>query len=169
MADLFGTAEMSLTAWPSGHATAAMSLALAAVLVAPPRRRPLAAAGGGAFAVAVPFGVLVLGWHQPSDVLAGYLVAGIWTLAVLTALWARPAAARAPGRAVPRVEATVAPTVLAAAAAAAAFGLAVVARPDAAVAYAQAHTAFVAGASAIAAAGLGLAAGLALALRRPGA
>ncbi len=170
VADLFGTTQVSLSAWPSGHSTAAMSLALAAVLVAPPRRRPLAAAGGGAFAVAVPFGVLIIGWHQPSDVLAGYLVAGIWTLAMLTALWARPGRATAPGgRSLPRVETTVAPTVIAAAVAAAAFGLGVLARPSAALAYAQEHTAFVAGASAIAVAGLGLAAGLALALRRPGA
>ena len=34
---------------------------------------------GGAFAVGVAYAVLVLGWHYPSDVLGGFLVAGLWT------------------------------------------------------------------------------------------
>ena len=168
-ADLLGPVQVSLSSWPSGHATAAMALALAAVLVSPPARRPLAAAAGGLFAVAVPFAVLVLGWHFPSDVLAGYLVAGTWTLAVLAALWALPSRGRIPigdGR---PAEATIAPTVVAATAAAVAFGLAVIARPEAAIASAHAHTAFVAVAAVIAAAALAGASGLALALRRPGA
>ena len=61
--------------WPSGHATAAMSFALCAVLAAPARLRPLVAAVGAAFAVAVCYSFLALAWHYPSDVLGGFLVA----------------------------------------------------------------------------------------------
>src|SRR5438128_469793 len=55
--------------WPSGHATAAMSLALCCVLAAPGRLRPAVAALGAAFAVAVSYSFQTLGWHYPSDVL----------------------------------------------------------------------------------------------------
>src|SRR5437879_2681952 len=44
--------------WPSGHATAAMSLALSLVLVAPSRWRPAVAALGALFAVAVCYSFL---------------------------------------------------------------------------------------------------------------
>jgi membrane-associated phospholipid phosphatase len=71
--------QVATTSWPSGHSTAAMTLALCAVLVAPPALRAAAAVLGGAFAVGVGYAVLVLGWHYPSDVLGGFLVAGLWT------------------------------------------------------------------------------------------
>ncbi len=61
--------------WPSGHATAAMSLAPVLVLAAPARLRPAVAALGAAFAVAVSYSFLTLGWHYPSDVFGGFLVA----------------------------------------------------------------------------------------------
>jgi membrane-associated phospholipid phosphatase len=71
--------QVATSSWPSGHSTAAMTLALCAVLVAPPALRAAAAVLGGAFAVGVGYAVLVLGWHYPSDVLGGFLVAGLWT------------------------------------------------------------------------------------------
>ena len=71
--------QVATNSWPSGHSTAAMTLALCAVLVAPPALRAAAAMLGGAFAVGVGYAVLVLGWHYPSDVLGGFLVAGLWT------------------------------------------------------------------------------------------
>lgn len=71
--------QVATSSWPSGHSTAAMTLALCAVLVAPPALRGAAAVLGGAFAVGVGYAVLVLGWHYPSDVLGGFLVAGLWT------------------------------------------------------------------------------------------
>ena len=71
--------QVATNSWPSGHSTAAMTLALCAVLVAPPALRGAAAMLGGAFAVGVGYAVLVLGWHYPSDVLGGFLVAGLWT------------------------------------------------------------------------------------------
>src|SRR5919108_443638 len=72
-------------AFPSGHATAAMSLALAAVLAAPRRARPAAAMLGALLALAVGASVVAGGWHFPSDVLGGYLLATGWAL-VLAAL-----------------------------------------------------------------------------------
>jgi len=74
-----GGDQIGPAAWPSGHSTAAMTLALCAVLVAPPALRLLAAVCGGAFAAAVGYAVLVLAWHFPSDVLGGFLMAGGWT------------------------------------------------------------------------------------------
>jgi membrane-associated phospholipid phosphatase len=71
--------QIATNSWPSGHSTAAMTLALCAILVAPPALRAAAAMLGGAFAVGVGYAVLVLGWHYPSDVLGGFLVAGLWT------------------------------------------------------------------------------------------
>jgi membrane-associated phospholipid phosphatase len=71
--------QVATNSWPSGHSTAAMTLALCAILAAPPALRASAAMLGGAFAVGVGYAVLVLGWHYPSDVLGGFLVAGLWT------------------------------------------------------------------------------------------
>jgi hypothetical protein len=70
-----GAHQVGAAAYPSGHATAAMALALAAVLVASPRVRPFAVAGASLYAIAVSTGLLVLGWHFPSDLLGGMLVA----------------------------------------------------------------------------------------------
>jgi membrane-associated phospholipid phosphatase len=78
--------QVAWSSWPSGHSTAAMTLALCAVLVAPPALRGAAAVLGGAFAVGVGYAVLVLGWHYPSDVLGGFLVAGLWTSLAVAAL-----------------------------------------------------------------------------------
>ena len=74
-----GSDQIGPAAWPSGHATAAMTLALCAVLVAPPALRLAVAVCGGAFAAGVGYALLVLGWHFPSDVLGGFLMAGGWT------------------------------------------------------------------------------------------
>jgi membrane-associated phospholipid phosphatase len=78
----------SPAAFPSGHATAAMSIALAGVLVAPPRARLLAAILGLAFALAVSFSIVTLGWHFSSDVVGGFLVATFWALVVAGGLLA---------------------------------------------------------------------------------
>jgi membrane-associated phospholipid phosphatase len=82
--------------WPSGHATAAMTLALCAVMSVPRQLRVLVAAVGGALAVAVGCSILMLAWHLPSDVLAGFLVAATWALLATAAL--RTADARLPVR-----------------------------------------------------------------------
>jgi membrane-associated phospholipid phosphatase len=75
--DSVGPQTISPASWPSGHATAAMTLVLCALLVAPYGLRPLVAALGSAFAVAVGCSLLILAWHMPSDVLGGYLLAAL--------------------------------------------------------------------------------------------
>lgn len=72
---VLGSDQIDAAALPSGHATAVMSIALAAVLIAPRAARPVTAAFLGAYTCAVCFSVLILGWHFPSDMLAGMLIA----------------------------------------------------------------------------------------------
>ena len=66
--------------FPSGHATAAASLAIALLLVVPPLYRRGAAAIGLLVTAGMGISVVVLGWHYPSDVLGGILVASAWGL-----------------------------------------------------------------------------------------
>jgi membrane-associated phospholipid phosphatase len=61
--------------FPSGHATVAMSLTIALVLVVPARMRAATAIGGLLYACAVGAGTVTAGWHRASDVIGGYLVA----------------------------------------------------------------------------------------------
>ena len=143
--------------WPSGHTTAAMSLALSLVLVVPARRRPVVGAAAGLLVVAVVFSILVLAWHYPSDVVGGFFVAAVWGLAALAAL----GPARVPEASPQRGVALVWPVAAAAAVLGALGAGAVLARPDQVIAYSQAHSAFVMGAAAVAAAGLAVAAGVA--------
>lgn len=74
-------------ALPSGHATAAMSLALAGVLAAPRKGRLAAAIVGAVLALGVGAAVIVIQWHFPSDVIAGYLLATGWALTILAVLY----------------------------------------------------------------------------------
>jgi membrane-associated phospholipid phosphatase len=79
-------------AFPSGHATAATSIAVAAILVAPRRARAAVAACGAAFALAVGLSIILLDWHFPSDVAGGMLIAtgfGCLALAMLAAAGSR--------------------------------------------------------------------------------
>lgn len=62
--------------WPSGHSTAAMALALCAVIAAPAAWRLLTGLGGALFASGVATSVVLLGWHFPSDAVGGFAVAG---------------------------------------------------------------------------------------------
>lgn len=153
--------------WPSGHATAAMSFVLCCVLAAPSRVRPVVAAVGAVFAVAVCYSFLALGWHYPSDVLGGFLVATTWTLLAISGL-----------RAIEKhnIRAVSAPRLqlahelgppAAAVAGAAGLGLLVaLARPHAVLAFTRAHEWFVLGAAGIGLVALALATGLMLAVRR---
>jgi membrane-associated phospholipid phosphatase len=144
-------AQISAASWPSGHSTAAMTMALCAVLAAPPRLRPTVAALGSAYALAVAYSILTLGWHFPSDVFGGYLVASTYVLVAIAIVNASEVrwpsrhgaeAAARPGDAVPAV-------LVGLCAAGAAAGLAL-ARPHQLFGYAADHTMFVVGALAIA-------------------
>jgi len=161
-----GHAQIAAASWPSGHSTAAMTMALCSVLAAPPRLRPTVAAVGGAFALAVAYAILTLGWHFPSDVFGGYLVAMTYVMLFVALIaWTEQrwpsrrgveAAAR-PADALPAFG-------VALLAAGAAGGLAL-ARPHQLVGYAAVHTTFVVGAIAIAALAVVLASVTALGLR----
>jgi membrane-associated phospholipid phosphatase len=73
-------------AFPSGHATAAMAISLAVLMIVPRAFRPLVATLGTLFTIAVSFSVLILRWHFPSDIVGGYLIATAWGLVSLAAL-----------------------------------------------------------------------------------
>lgn len=72
--------------FPSGHTTAAASLAVALVLVVAPRLRPAVAAVGALVTVTVGVGLVVISAHYPSDVLGALLVVGSWSFAAIAAL-----------------------------------------------------------------------------------
>ena len=92
-----GAVHINAASWPSGHATAALALALCAVLVAPPRWRPATAALGAVFSLAVGCSLLIRAWHMPSDVVGGYAMAALWMALAVAAL--RASDARWPPRA----------------------------------------------------------------------
>jgi membrane-associated phospholipid phosphatase len=81
-----GLRDITAASWPSGHATAAMTLALCAVLVAPVSLRPLVAGLGTGFVFGVGLSLLILAWHMPSDVFGGYLLAALWVSLAVAAV-----------------------------------------------------------------------------------
>src|SRR4051794_35929442 len=127
---------MGPVAFPSGHTTAVMSLALALIIVSPARLRPLAAAAGGLLTVATVFSLLVLSSHYPSDIVGGLLVATAWACLASAAL---------------RLEfkPSLGGAALGAFVLAGAGAFVVALRPASALAYASANTTFVFGALAI--------------------
>jgi membrane-associated phospholipid phosphatase len=141
-------------AWPSGHTTGAMTLALCLVLVVPAHRRPLAAAVGGAFAIAQAYGLLVMGWHYPSDVVGAYGVSAAWVALGIAALGV--AVGRAEQRP-PRWRTLAAPAVVTALAGAALAAAVALVSPADASSYVEEHPAFVSAAVVLAAAALALA------------
>ncbi len=171
-----GTTFIKPEAFPSGHATASMALAIALVVVVPSRLRPAAAIVGGGFTIGVSFSIVALGWHFPSDVVGGYLLATGWALVLLAGL--RASQARYPERHVrsrlaARLQSATEKTAtvgLAAALAGLAVFTAIVSvamLPDAAD-YAREHTAFMAVAGAVSVSAFALLAAMALASTRRG-
>jgi membrane-associated phospholipid phosphatase len=76
-------------AYPSGHATAAMALALGFVIVAPQAARALVAMVGGLCAAAVGSALVVSGSHYASDVVGGFLVAAAFAWIAATGIRCR--------------------------------------------------------------------------------
>lgn len=70
-------------AFPSGHTTVAMSLAMALMIVVPPALRWTAALGGCCYAAGVGVAVISLDWHRPSEVVGAYLVVVAWAALVM--------------------------------------------------------------------------------------
>jgi len=89
---------------PSGHTTAAGSVAAALLLVVPPRLRPLVAVLGAGYTALTGISTLVGQWHRPSDVVAGTLVVLGWTALVCGAMALRPGAAATTTAALRRVD-----------------------------------------------------------------
>lgn len=75
----FGVDPERVTAgnsFPSGHATVAMSVVIALILVVPPKARGVAAVLGAVYATTAGVATMSLGWHRPSDVAGAVLVVG---------------------------------------------------------------------------------------------
>ncbi len=78
--------QISSSAFPSGHATAALAIAYAFVLVVPSSWKRWTLLAGLAFAFALGCSVVALHYHYPSDVLGGWLVASAWFFGVVAGL-----------------------------------------------------------------------------------
>jgi membrane-associated phospholipid phosphatase len=78
--DLFTRLDPSLgpNSLPSGHTTVALSIALAAVIVAPSTWRSTVAVGASATATLVGVATVLGRWHLPSDVIAATFVCVVW-------------------------------------------------------------------------------------------
>nr|WP_246345807.1 phosphatase PAP2 family protein [Conexibacter arvalis] len=68
--------------FPSGHATVAFAVAVAATLVAPRPVRRAVALVAVLYGAAIGIAVLAAGWHRPSDVAGAYFVVVLWAAAV---------------------------------------------------------------------------------------
>lgn len=82
----FGHRQIVPTAFPSGHSTAAMSMALALTLVVPRSWRPAVILLGACIVPAIGCSLVILNDHYPSDVVGGWLVAAGWCFAVVVGL-----------------------------------------------------------------------------------
>ena len=71
----FGTSGNS---FPSGHTTAAAAAMGLMYLISPPKLRPVVQPIAWVFATAAGVATLVCGWHRPSDIAAGFMVAAFW-------------------------------------------------------------------------------------------
>lgn len=67
---------------PSGHGTVAASVAVALVLVLPPRLRGAAGLLGAGYAALTGTATMSAGWHRPSDAVASLLLVGAWAALV---------------------------------------------------------------------------------------
>jgi membrane-associated phospholipid phosphatase len=65
--------------FPSGHTTVAASVAVALVLVLPPRVRGVGALIAAGYAALAGVATMSAGWHRPSDAVAALLIVGAWT------------------------------------------------------------------------------------------
>jgi undecaprenyl-diphosphatase len=83
-------------AFPSGHSAGSLAFSLAFLTVVPSSWQRPTAAAGIVFTLYISFGVLVLNYHYPSDVLAGWLLAAGWWFALLSLPWFKDDAANAP-------------------------------------------------------------------------
>jgi membrane-associated phospholipid phosphatase len=74
---------------PSGHTTAAISVAFALVLVLPYAMRAAVALAGAAYVTVIAVATVWAAWHRPSDTVAALLVVLSWGALVVTVVRAR--------------------------------------------------------------------------------
>ena len=77
---------LTVSSFPSGHATVTVSVALAALVVTPTAVRGVVSALATGAITVTASATLVASWHRPSDILGAVLVSLAWGSA-LTALW----------------------------------------------------------------------------------
>lgn len=65
---------------PSGHVTFATATFAAVFLLVAPRWRAAVGLVGMIFSATVGIATFLDGWHRPADIVAAYLVVGLWTL-----------------------------------------------------------------------------------------
>ena len=159
------TAATAAASFPSGHATVAMSLALASVLAVAGAATPLAALAGAGYAAAVGTALVALGVHYPSDVAGGYLVAATWAALAAAAVAVLRRGASEPAR-LTRADALGGGAAAVLLVTATFVVIAVAAdRYDALVAYSRLHTSFFAASAGLAAASVTIVVAFAALLR----
>ena len=71
-------AEIGDGAWPSGHATAATALVIAALIALPAGGRRVTALLALPYLALVSLALATMLWHYPSDIVGGWLLAATW-------------------------------------------------------------------------------------------
>lgn len=82
---------------PSGHTTVAGSVAVALVLLVPPRLRWVAAVLGAGYAALAGVATISADWHRPSDSVTALLIVGAWAAVAGLVLALAPAGRRGSG------------------------------------------------------------------------
>ncbi|AKT50727.1 phosphatase PAP2 family protein [Arsenicicoccus sp. oral taxon 190] len=75
-----GVSHLTLNSFPSGHTGAIAALAVAAVVALSRAGRVLVGLAASLATAATGLGVVLAGWHRPSDAVASALVAVVWAL-----------------------------------------------------------------------------------------
>ncbi len=76
---------LTVSSFPSGHATVISSVSLAALLVTPTAARALVSALATGLITITAAATLVASWHRPSDIVGAILVSLAWGCAAMTA------------------------------------------------------------------------------------
>ena len=82
----FGTA---MNSFPSGHTTTAAAAMALMYVISPPKLRPAVGPLAWTFATVTGLATLICGWHRPSDIAAGFVVAGLWMVLACAILQVR--------------------------------------------------------------------------------
>ncbi|WP_431709934.1 phosphatase PAP2 family protein [Glutamicibacter uratoxydans] len=82
----FGT---TMNSFPSGHTTTAAAAMALMYVISPPKLRPVVGPVAWSFATVTGLATLISGWHRPSDIAAGFVVAGFWMVAACAILQSR--------------------------------------------------------------------------------